>query len=165
VAAEDFDAFYESTAPGAYRLALALTGSPHEAQDLTQAVFERLYRRWRRLSIEDPQAFVRVVTARTFISERRRARWSREQPLPEAPVRHDNDFSDVVAESGALLDALRRLPLRQREAVVLRYLEDMPVAEVAALMRCSPGSVKRSASDGLRNLRAALSNSSVEQER
>jgi RNA polymerase sigma factor (sigma-70 family) len=52
--------------------------------------------------------------------------------------------------------ALSALPPRQRLAVVLRHLEDLPVAEVAQVMGCSEGTVKSTTSDGLRALRRAL---------
>lgn len=154
----DFDAFYEMTAPTAYRLALALIGDPHGAQDLTQTVFERLYRHWRRLHVEDPHAYVKTVVARTLISDRRRARWTQEQLAADPSARlTQQDFSGTADEQQLLLHALHRLPLRQRQSVVLRYLEDMSVADVADLMQCSAGTVKRSSFDGLRNLRMLLS--------
>lgn len=160
MANEGFHAFYESTAPGAYRLALALTGDHHEAQDLTQAVFERLYRKWRRIRLDDPQAFVRTVISRDFISSRRRARWRREHLASTVPEHAGSeDFTGVLSTSDMLLRALRELPERQRQAVVLRYLEDLSIAEVADLMNCSTGTVKHSTFDGLRKLRLSLSES------
>ncbi|MBM9460755.1 sigma-70 family RNA polymerase sigma factor [Nocardioides sp. zg-536] len=55
-----------------------------------------------------------------------------------------------------LLAALRALPVRQRQAVVLRYLEDLSTAETAGLMGCTQGTVKRAAHDSLRALRSTL---------
>jgi DNA-directed RNA polymerase specialized sigma24 family protein len=57
----DFEAFYESVGPAVQRLALVLTGNVHDANDLTQTVFERLYSKWRRLEVRDPHAYARVV--------------------------------------------------------------------------------------------------------
>lgn len=66
----------------------------------------------------------------------------------------DRHSAEVVRD--AVLAALRELPPRQRAAVVLRYLEDLPVAEVARALDCSEGNVKSSVSRGLTRLRTAL---------
>lgn len=98
-------------------------------------------------------------------SERRRSWFHREQlaadphaaPQAESPTHtrtpppgHSHD--DRID----LIRALQALPMQQRRAVVLRYLEDLPTAVVADLMRCSEGNVKRSAHDGLKSLRRSL---------
>jgi RNA polymerase sigma factor (sigma-70 family) len=61
-----------------------------------------------------------------------------------------------VAVRSAVLGALRELPAKQRAAVVLRYLDDLPVHEVAAALGCSEGTVKSNASRGLDRLRQVL---------
>ena len=154
---DDFAAFVTEVQPRMHNLALALTGgNVHEAEDLVQASLERIWSRWDRLGIEEPRAYARTVVAREFATTRRRVRWSRERlrsQTPEVPV---NDFAPTSDEAVFLLHALARLPRRQREVVVLRYLEDMSVADVAAILSCSEGAVKRSAHDGLRALRAVV---------
>lgn len=153
----EFEAFYEAVAPGTMRLALALMGNPHEASDLTQAVFERLYAKWARLEIAEWQAYARGALVHEHASSLRRGFRKREllSANPSEPS-VDGGFSSQVDESLALMSAVAQLPLRQRQAVVLRYLEDLPVADVSKLMACTEGAVKRSAHDGLRTLRGIV---------
>lgn len=155
---DDFTTFVHEAQGGAFRLALALCGGDaHEASDLLQAAFERLWARWHRLQLDDPAAYLRAVVVRTHVSRRRMAFVRRERvghAVPDAaatPGPHEG-----YAEAAVLMSALAALPRRQRQAVVLRYLEDLPVAEVAELMACTTGTVKRAAHDGLRALRARL---------
>ena len=79
----------------------------------------------------------------------------RRPTLPER-AHHVADPATGVVESQALLLALRRLPERQRAAVVLRHWCDLSEAETAATMGCSVGTVKSTTSKGLAQLRAAL---------
>jgi RNA polymerase sigma factor (sigma-70 family) len=67
------------------------------------------------------------------------------------------DVSGALVERFELVDALRRLPKRQREVVVLRYVADLPEAEVARVLSCSTGTVKRHAHRGIAALRKTLS--------
>ena len=154
---EQFDEFAELVAtvsPSLRRLALALTGDAHRSEDAVQATLERLFLAWPRLAVRDPVAYARSALVRQVATERRRAWWRREvsvDVLPEPSptgVGHDDRM--------VLLDHLARLPTRQRHTVVLRYLEDLPVVEVARLLGCAEGTVKRAAYDGLRTLRAEL---------
>ncbi len=153
----DFEWFVKEVQQDMHNLALALTGGHvHEAKDLVQSSLERIWARWDRLRIEEPRAYARTVVAREFATVRRRVRWNFERlqaATPDLPVDDSTASSDQAL---VLLSALSRLPRRQREVVVLRYLVDMSVAEVASILSCSEGSVKRSAYDGLRGLRAVL---------
>lgn len=153
----DFEAFVTEVQRDMHNLALALAGGDvHEAKDLVQSSFERIWSRWNRLTIENPRAYARTVVAREFATTRRRARWRRERLRSDPPELVADDFSASSDQAVLLLQALGRLPRRQREVVVLRYLEDMSVAEVASILSCSEGTVKRSAHDGVRGLRAVV---------
>lgn len=153
----DFEEFVKEVQQDMHNLALALTGGHvHEAKDLVQSSLERIWARWDRLRIEDPRAYARTVVAREFATTRRRVRWKRESLRAEAPDLSTDDCTASSDQALVLLSALSRLPRRQREVVVLRYLEDMSVADVASILSCSEGSVKRSAHDGLRGLRRML---------
>ena len=151
---EGFDDFVRSRSTGLLRIAYLLTGDRHSAEDLVQEVLEQMYVRWRRIH-GMPEAY-----ARRALVNRSANRWRRRGRRPETALgSHDvaaPDHSEHVVIRDAVLEALRGLPPRQRAAVVLRYLEDLPVAEVARALDCSEGNVKSSVSRGLTRLRAAL---------
>jgi RNA polymerase sigma factor (sigma-70 family) len=94
---------------------------------------------------------------RTAVVNEFRSRLRREARAPElGPVVEVEDLSELVADRAALADALRRLPDRQRAAIVLRYFEDLPERDTAELLGCSVGTVKSSVSRGLARLRDLL---------
>jgi len=86
-----------------------------------------------------------------------RARWRREAPAAALPESASGDDLAERQALGALVrQALARLPRQQRAVLVLRYCEDLPEAEVAELLGCSPGTVKTHAHRGMRALRELL---------
>jgi RNA polymerase sigma factor (sigma-70 family) len=107
--------------------------------------------------------------ARRALVNRATNRWRRRGRRPEAPLAHHDvaepDHSDGVVVREAVVEALRALPPRQRAAVVLRYLDDLPIADVARALDCSEGAVKSNTSRGLDRLRAALAPVTVPTER
>ncbi len=150
----EFEAFVVAVMPQLERLGCALTGGDiHQAKDLVQATFEKLYIVWGRRVIKSPTAYARATLVRTFLSQRRRASQLRE--VLEAEPDRQEVVNDLPARLTMLdLDrALRQLPPRQRAAVVLRYLEDLSIAEVAVATKSSQGNVKRLTHDGLERLR------------
>lgn len=149
----EFREFVEARYTELLRMAYLLTGSPHEAEDLLQSALVKVMRRWRR--VDDPMAYLRRALVNQNISMWRRFRM-REIVTEVLPERSQDDPADKVAQRHALHAALRELPPRMRAVVVLRYVADLPEAEVAALLGCSAGSVKAQASRGLARLREAL---------
>ena len=166
---DEFREFAAAAMPRLRRLAHASCRDPHRADDLVQATLEKMYAAWPRVhDVASPHAYARTVLVRTLISEQRRHWWSREVSTEDAAL---DDLMGTAAGGERLSDdridvaaALSSLPPRQRLAVVLRHLEDLPVAEVAQLMGCSEGTVKSTTSEGLRALRAALETVAGEQE-
>jgi DNA-directed RNA polymerase specialized sigma24 family protein len=75
--------------------------------------------------------------------------------MAELPDSRLADPSDIVGERAALIAAVRQLPPRQRAIVVLRYLEDLSDAQVAAVLGCSAGTVRSQASRALAKLRGS----------
>jgi RNA polymerase sigma-70 factor (sigma-E family) len=141
--------------PALRRLGLRLCGDESTADDLIQQTITTLYVKWKRISIvEDLDAYVRAMVVRTFLSEKRRP-WSRVARFEFPPDRPSYDEGDV-ADRIVLRSALARIPPRQRTVLVLRFLCDLPVDEVATLMRCSTGTVKSQTSRGLAALRHVL---------
>lgn len=138
------------------RIAYLLCGDAHRADDLVQQTFTTLYVQWRRVrAVEYPDAYVRTMLVRAFLSERRLAWSSRVDLTDSVPERVSTD-GPTVEDRTVLRAALSRVPKRQRAVLVLRFLCDLPVVEVAELLDCSPGTVKSQTSHGLAALRRLL---------
>src|SRR5215475_6739812 len=135
----DFDEFYLNSAARLVRHGYALTGDMAEAQDIAQEAFARAWQRWSTVSeCDSPEAWVRRVATNLAASRWRRIRVARaaagraaEQPAPE-----------VSTDTVALVSGLRTLPERQRTVLVLHYMCDMTIDQIAAELGCSAGSVK-----------------------
>lgn len=151
-----FSEFVELRSHALVRTAYLMVGDHHLAQDLVQEALVKTYMAWPRLRDHDRvEAYVRRTIVTTSISWRRR-RAFHERPsdlLPEIPT---TDHVDGVATHEILVGHLRMLPPRQRAAIVLRFYDDLSVAQTAEVMGCSPGSVKSHVSLGLAKLRERL---------
>src|SRR5580765_7878901 len=136
----EFTAFARARTPALYRSAWLLCGDKHTAEDLVQETLAKVYVAWRR-SIDNPAAYAQTTLVRTFISQRRR-RSSGELAYADLP---DLPGADTAAGSDlrlSLREALGSLTPTDRAVVVLRYLEDLPVEEVASRLGLSAGAVK-----------------------
>lgn len=143
------------------RIAYLLTGSAYDAEDLVQSALLKVMGRWRQ--VDDPFAYLRRTMANQHVSLWHRVR-SRELVGVEPPERGGDDIGDRVVRRQALVAALRGLPRRTRVVVVLRYLDDVPEAEVAAMLGWPVGTVKSHASRGMARLRAALNDHELTKE-
>lgn len=145
--------------PALRRTAFLLCGNEHRADDLVQVTITKLYVHWRRASAADSvDGYVRVMLVRTFLSEQRLG-WARRvrltgtpQDTPEPPVWSGPDVETRLV----LRTALGRIAPKVRAVLVLRFLLDLPVAEVARVLGCSEGNVKSQTSAGLDALRRLL---------
>jgi RNA polymerase sigma-70 factor (sigma-E family) len=138
------------------QLAFLLCGDAHRADDIVQATIEKLYLRWARVSaVEHLDQYVRQMLVRTFLDERRRP-WARVALSGWGPPEPSPSARDGVDEALVLRSALARVPRRQQAVIVLRYLCDLPVDEVAAVLQCSPGTVKSQSARGLATLRELI---------
>ena len=158
VEGDDFDAYVRATGRQHKRLAYLLTGDLHDAEDLLQAAYAKMYPHWSKVRTYDvPDAYLRRVMVSLRTSWWRRSR-NREWSVPDlsAHASHLADPAGGIVESQHLLVALRALPDRQRAAVVLRHWCDLSEADTAAAMGCSVGTVKSNTSKGLAHLRTAL---------
>jgi RNA polymerase sigma-70 factor (sigma-E family) len=137
------------------RCAWLLTGDAGKAEDLLQTVLAQVWPRWRKVHDGgNPEAYVRRVLFTTYLSWRRR-RWRFEVPAPALPERGDHtDLAGDFANRDAVKRALGRLSPQQRAVVVLRYVEDLSLAETAELLNCSVATVKVQAGRALSALRA-----------
>ena len=153
-AAAEFDTFYGATARRVVRHAYALTGNVADAQDVAQEAFARAWQRWDSVRKHDsPEAWVRRVATNLATSRFRRDRTARAaaHELVAAAV------PEISPDTVALVAALRRLPERQRVVLVLHYLADLPVGQIATELRCPAGSVKAWLYRGREALAIALS--------
>ena len=148
----DFDRFYASHFDEVAR-ALVLAGADREqARDATQEAFARALRRWRRVAAMDrPDGWVYVVAMNQL-----RDHWRRLQRRASAAPDTAPDEGGVLATRISVRDAIATLPPRQRQAVILRYLADLPIASVADAMGCAPGTAKATLHQALRALRIEL---------
>lgn len=125
-----------------------------EAEEIAQNAFVRMYVHWPKVRRETAEAYLRTVVTRLFLDSRRRGRW-REQAVaapPESAVEADTSGAD---ERPPLLAALQHVAPRQRAVLVLRFVHDLSVEQVAEALRCSTGTVKSQTARGLQTLREA----------
>lgn len=144
--------------PALRKLAYVLCGNDHHADDLVQQTITKLYISWRRVSdIEHLDKYVRTMLVRAFVDEKRRP-WARVGLVAQTPDRADRwpALDDRVADAVAVRAALAKVPRRQQAVLILRFLCDMPVEDVALALDCSPGTVKSQSSRGLATLRRLL---------
>jgi RNA polymerase sigma-70 factor, ECF subfamily len=130
----DFEELYRREHPTVFRAVYALCGHRALAEDCTQEAFARALERWRRLR-DRPWVAGWIMT--TALNAARRA--LRRRPAESDPRPEDGADVESVAD---LWRAVRRLPHRQQEAVVLFYVMDLPLAGVAEAMRCAEGTAK-----------------------
>jgi RNA polymerase sigma-70 factor (sigma-E family) len=143
-----FDALFAS----ARQIATRLVGPGAEADDVAAEALARAYARWPKVrDLDYRDAWVMRVTANVALDVLRKS----SRPLPE-PVANEIDPADAAVTRLALAQALRRLPRRQRDVVVLRYLADLSEADVADSLGVSAGSVKQHAHRAVDALRRTL---------
>lgn len=125
---------YRARYPELVQIARLTTGSRASAEDLVQDAFADVHRRFN--GLRSPEAYLRrAVLSRCTSWVRRRALERRHQPPHLEPVWTDPDTVGV-------LDAVNRLPVRQRAVVVMRYFADWSEADIANALGCRPGTVK-----------------------
>ena len=157
----EFEEFALARTPHLYRSAWLLCGDRHHAEDLVQETLAKLYVRWRRpfaAHIDNPAAYAHTTLTRTFLSGRRR-RSSGELPYADPPEQSAPDPSGTSDDRLALHAALAELSPPDRTVLVLRYLDDLSVAETAARMGVSVGAVRTRSSRALDKVRAVADES------
>ena len=148
-----FDEFYSSAAARLVRHSYALTGDMAEAQDIAQEAFARAWQRWSAVrECDSPEAWVRRVATNLAASRWRRIRVARAAAGQPAPQHAPEVSTDTVA----LVCGLRTLPERQRTVLVLHYMCDLSVDQIAAELGCPAGSVKSWLSRGRTALAEAV---------
>jgi len=140
------------------RLAVMLVRDTPTAEEVVQDAFIAMHEAWERLrDTERALAYMRqtvVNRSRSVLRHRMVVEKNQQKPPPDMPSAEHGALT--LLERSAVIAALRGLPARQREAIVLRYYADLSEAEIAAAMRISRGAVKSHTSRGMAALRAAL---------
>jgi RNA polymerase sigma-70 factor (sigma-E family) len=153
LAEQEFREFAAARSAALFRVAYLLTGHRQQAEDLLQSALAKVAMRWRRIHTA-PDQYARKVLYHEQVGRWRLRSWGREAPSAALPERAEPaDRIDAADLRLSLARALRRLPPRQRAVVVLRYYEDLPEREVAALLDVSVGTVRAHGSRGLARLR------------
>jgi RNA polymerase sigma-70 factor (sigma-E family) len=160
---EGFRVWARDHAAALHRTAYLLCGDWHVAEDLVQESLARTALHWRRIErTGGADAYVRKVLVNQARQRWRRRRVSERllesDDLLELPV---PDGVQERVDRDQLMAALRRLPPRQRAAVVLRYFEQLSEAEAAEALGCSIGNVKSQTHRALITLRRLLAEESV----
>lgn len=153
-ASMSFESFVHATAGSMHRTAVLLCGDHHLAEDLTQTAYAKVFASWRRVTrADDPVAYTRQILVRTFLSHRRLRRTS-ERPVdavPEAVGSGDDPSARLD-----LLAALQSLSPDDRAVLVLRFWEDLSVAESARLLGTSDAACRQRTGRALTRIRALM---------
>lgn len=152
----EFTEFVVRRSHALLRVAFALTGDAHHAEDLVQQALAKAFVHWRRIHGE-AEPYVRRIIYHDSAS-----RWRRRGTRAETSVPVPPDLTQVPDSSHdthlrmLLRDARLALPPRQRAVLVLRYLENLSVEETAEILGCRPGTVASQAARALIRLRALV---------
>lgn len=178
VSALNLDAFLAASERRAYRMALLATRRSADALDIVQDAMLQLVQHYRQRAPQEwPLLFQRILHNRILDWHRqqtRQRRWfwqlgqgglasaldeDEEDPIAQIVDTRENNPAELLQRAGdieTVLKAVEQLPLRQQQAFLLRVWEGLDVAETAAVMQCSAGSVKTHFFRALQTLRAAL---------
>jgi len=147
-----FDDFYTARLPGLVHALFLAGGDLERAEDCAQEAFVRAWRQWRKLEGDDPVGWVRTVAWRLCVDDwRGRRRESAALAKLRGPHESRMDFEDVHG----VLALLAGLPREQAVVLVLHYVEDLAVDEVAEVLRLPVGTVKSRLSRARDTLRKA----------
>jgi RNA polymerase sigma-70 factor, ECF subfamily len=132
-----FEEFYTGSVGRLLGQLFLVTGNLHEAEEVVQEAFARASMRWSWLrDYNAPEAWVRRVAMNLAADRARKLRRQAKAILRMGPPA---EASEIWVETLALVEALRTLPMRQRQAIVLHHLVGLPVEGVAETMRVPAG--------------------------
>ena len=159
--AAEVSALYAEHALSLIRLAHIMLGNPAAAEDVVQEAYCGLYRRWPHL--RDRSRALGYLRSSVLNGCRSVLRLGASFPLDEAhqPWVSPADSAVLTAESRReIVRAVRKLPNRQREVIVLRFFLELPDDQIASILRITQGTVRSAAHRGLISLRQALKETS-----
>ncbi|GAA3632467.1 SigE family RNA polymerase sigma factor [Kineosporia mesophila] len=149
----DFDDFYAGSSRKLLGQVYVMTGDLSAAEDAVAEAYARAWQRWPSLQkYGSPEAWVRTVALRVAVSNWRKAR---NRLLAHRRDQHSDPLATAPDPARVMLvQALQKVPAKQRQALVLHFIADLPVREVAREMKANESTVKSWLSRG----RAALKN-------
>lgn len=148
---DDYEWFFDEHYDRVRRVLAVASGDARRAEDAAQEAFARAYRAWGRVSeMSNPAGWVYVVAWNHVRRRRLRLRAIRvdDVAVPAATA--------GIEDRMLVVDLLRRLTARQRAAVVLRYLADLPYAQVAAALSCSESTARVTVHQAISRMRTEL---------
>ena len=150
----EFELFFEAERRRLFRALYVMTGSGHEAEELLQDAFLRIWERWDRVSVmDDPVGY--LYRAAMNLARSRFRRIVRAARLPVSPERSLEPY-EAADTRDVIVRAVARLSPRQRQAVVLVELLDRSTEEAADLMHVSMSTVRSLTSEARKAMRAAM---------
>jgi RNA polymerase sigma-70 factor (ECF subfamily) len=156
VQAPTFDDFFLAEFPRLVSMLTAWSGDRAVAEDLAQDALLQAHRNWATVvTLERPGTWVRRVALNRSSNEGRRRRRERAAlSRLRADVHHE---VAIPTADDQLWARVRALPAAQRDATIMRYVDDLPLADIAAVLGCSDGTVKTHLQRARRTLAAHLS--------
>jgi RNA polymerase sigma-70 factor (sigma-E family) len=154
-ARQDFAEFVAARSAALIRLAYVLTCDQHAAEDLLQTALTKAAAHWGRIH-SAPEAYVRQIMYREQVGLWRRRARRPETAMAQVPDLPVADTASSLDTRLALQEALRSIPAGKRAVLVLRYLEDLPEAQVAQILGCSVGTVRSQTHKAIAQLRSVL---------
>ncbi|MBU2665863.1 sigma-70 family RNA polymerase sigma factor [Actinoplanes bogorensis] len=141
--------------PALLRLGNLLTLDRGAAEDLAQETYIRVGLAWSRVRRDgNPVGYARRTMVNLFLNSKRR---TQPTPVPQVLETPRDDAGLAAVDSAAVIrQILAGLPAQQRAALALRYLDDLPDAEIGALLGCTPATVRSHLSRGLATLRTRM---------
>jgi RNA polymerase sigma-70 factor (sigma-E family) len=160
----DFDDWVTQRGAALLRFAYLVTRDHNRAEEAVQDALIAAYSRWTKICrAQDPEAYVRRCIVNADISRWRRF-FRRETPAEEVDTASTSpDHAAAQAEHDAVWALCATLPAKQRAAVVLRYYEDLPDAEIAVILDCSPATVRSQIHRALASLRTTITTGTTEE--
>jgi RNA polymerase sigma-70 factor (sigma-E family) len=151
----EFAEFVTEVWSSMFSTAYLLLGDRGLAEDLVQTSLAKTYIAWPRIrDVGSAPAYAHKTLVNTASGWFRLKSWRRELPTNVLP---EMSYEAELEDRAAVRDVLQKLSPRQRAVIVLRYYRDLSVEDTAAVLGCSPGTVKSQTSDAIKKMRAHLS--------
>jgi RNA polymerase sigma-70 factor (sigma-E family) len=153
----DFEEYVAGNRRSLLRLAAVLCADARLADDVVADALGRAFEKWDRIRVlESPHAYVRKMVLNEYLGWRRRARRTAVRADLADLVDTVPDHADATADHDQLVAEVKRLPAKQRAALVLRYFEGLDYAEIADLLGSGENAVRSNVSRALVQLRIQL---------